>query len=145
MGILSTFVDLLTSDGQEIVQDDEDPSQLSRLEGPFLSEQQAIKDIARYKDCLCKTYYAINCLISRHILVLCDDQSFDTRDDLRLELGIQPHNHQIGIHIDKDTKQFDVFEIDRNILLNPMDRMKIKLSIAKCPPTDIEVKNFVRT
>lgn len=144
MGILSTFADLLISNDQETIQE-EDSSQPSRLEGPFLSEQKAIKDIERYKDCLCKTYYAINCLISRHIPILCNDHTLDTRDDLRLEFGIEPFNHLLGIHIDKDTRQFDVLEIDRNILLNPMDRLKLKLSIAKCPPTDIEVKNYLRT
>jgi hypothetical protein len=118
-------------------------TQVANLKGPFLSEQQAIKHIDQYKDCLCSTYYNVNCLINRHILLLCDDVSLETRDNARVELGISPFDHMLGICVKKSCVDFDVLEIDRNILLNEQDRISIKMAIQRCPPTEMEIRNYL--
>ena len=139
MGIIKIFEDIVHSiiPGEE----EEEPDERSlKLDGPFLPEDVALKHIKAYQKCLKETFYNINCSINRSILILSDDISFHTRDNNRVELGISPYKHSIGLHIYNSS--IDVFELDRNILLNPKDREKIKNALKNFPITKEEIKNI---
>jgi hypothetical protein len=131
VGVLSVINHLLYSE-QHIQAD------VISLTGPFLSEDIAIKNIPRYKECLNKTFYNVNCAISRNLLILSEDDSLESRDNIKMELGLEQYNHYIGLFV-KSSFDFDVFELDNNILLNIEDQIKLKNAIAKYPPTAKEL------
>lgn len=108
------------------------------LSGAFLDEKYALKYISVYKELLQNTYYKINLCICRPIAILCSDETFETRDNERIKLGIQPSNHLLEICF--DGCGFSIIGIDRNILLNTDDAIKLNAAIKHHPPTKQELK-----
>jgi hypothetical protein len=108
------------------------------LSGAFLDEKYALKYISIYKELLRNTYYKINLCICRPIAIVCNDETFQTRDNERIKLGIQPANHLLEMCFDNGC--YSIIGIDRNILLNTDDAVKLNHAIKHHPPTEQELK-----
>ena len=120
----------------------------ARLRGPFLSEEYATRHLNEYKDVLCSTLYNVNCRINRRIVLLTNSSfhSFPTNDDVRVELGIEPYNHSLGLYIKEITDgiDFTVIEVDNLLLIDPEDRENIKSVLLQVPLTEKELDQWIK-
>lgn len=115
---------------------------VAKLSGPFLSECYALAHYETFKDVLRHTYSRVNLTITRCFTLLCEDGTFTTRDDPRIELGIDPFKHIIELSIVKqnDGIYFDVKGVDGLILMNENDCASIRGLVEKFPPTAQELR-----
>lgn len=143
---------------QEAPQEDEDPdlsssklesyvdilpikSDIVHLEGPFLCEKHALKYLELYRDLLKSTYYRVNLCISRPIVILHPTDAFETRDNCRVKLGIQPANHLLEIEY-SNHDGFKVVGVDGNILLNINDTNRLRSAMSHFPIMQAELKHI---
>jgi len=97
------------------------------LEGPFLSEGLMIKNKELYPNELFN-FSKYNHIIVRDMTVLTSDMGYESRDNIRIQIGIKHHFHNIEIICVGD--DFKVFAIDKFILLNPIDCQNLKNCIS---------------
>jgi hypothetical protein len=110
---------------------------IANLSGPFLQEKYAINHLDIYGDLLEKTYFKVNCFASRRFIVVSEDATLITRDNQRIDLNIPPANHELELSI--TSIDFQVIAIDKCILLNVEDTVKIKNIIKKSPLENSEL------
>lgn len=112
-----------------------------KLDGPFLQEDYILKNKHKYIDLLCKTITKCNLILSRDLLVLCSDNDLSSRDNSRIEVGIDHHIHQLELSFTSN-KEYEILAIDRFVILNPSDALILKDYINHHLPTCQELKNI---
>ena len=111
------------------------------LSGPFLSENYAIKNIAECRKYICQLSKC-NLTITRDIIILTDDTTYDARDNIRLEIGLTHHLHNIELQVNKN--KIDVVGIDHFLLINPDDSNIIKQYVESFPLSSVEIRTIFR-
>lgn len=112
-----------------------------KLDGPFLPDDYFIHNKDDYYKSLCKNLSKCNLIISRDFLALSQDIDFQQRDDIRIELGMTHHIHQLGL-IFNNANDYEVVSIDHFIIVNPSDAKTIKYYIDKNPFSERELKHI---
>jgi len=112
-------------------------SDFIKLEGPFFSEEYAIK---HYNSCCEKVKtHRSNLIIARKLVVLANNE-FKTRDNERVCCGIDPYSHTFEMFVNSKTLDLCVNTIDGLYLENKNDIEKATELIKKYPPTDKELR-----
>lgn len=107
------------------------------LEGPFIPEREIRVKNCKYKDILLNLNKS-NLIIHRDFLVFTQNTTFQSRDNFRLELGLDHHNHWLEI-IFKSYQDYNVLSIDNFVLLNSEDQNKINKYISNYLPSELEL------
>lgn len=108
------------------------------LVGPFLPEAYAMRNLAECKKYICQLSKC-NLTITRDIIVLTDDMEYVGRDDIRLELGLTHHLHNIELRVERN--DFSVVGIDNFLLINPDDSIILKQYVDSFPLSVSELKS----
>jgi hypothetical protein len=157
---LNEFINTIfgSNDSEEQSEEEPDPYKLkkyisnleietdvAKLVGPFLLERYALAHYESFKDVLHRTYSRVNLTIVRYFTLICTDKTFETRDNSRVELGINPFSHRIELSIVKEKSDFyfDVKGVDGFILMNTDDIEKVRDLVVRFPPTLQELRTVI--
>ena len=108
------------------------------LKGPFLPESYAMRHTNEYRPYICQLAHCR--IISRDLIILCDDMTYQCRDDIRVELGLLHHRHNLEIIVRKG--KLDVVGIDHYLLLNPEDSKELSEYLLDNPLSTSERRAF---
>ncbi len=112
-----------------------------KLEGPFLPEDYGLRVRPRYVDLLRKTLARCNLTIGRDLLVMTADYELSSRDNSRIELGLNHHIHQFELSF-RNPLEYEILAIDHFIILNPNDAKTLKEYLNYHLPTEDELKRI---
>lgn len=119
----------------------EEPVESIKLEGPFLQEDYGFRIRPRYGDLLHKTIAKCNLTIGRDLLVMTADYELSSRDNSRIELGMNHHIHQFELSF-RNYLEYEILAIDHFIILNPNDARALKEYMNHHLPTEDELKRI---
>jgi hypothetical protein len=118
---------------------EEEPIEAIKLEGPFLPQELIIRNKARHIELLRNTMSKCNLTVGRDLMVFSTDYQLQSRDDSRIEIGLNHHIHQLELSF-LSNQEYEILAIDNFVILNPSDAHILKEYMGHHLPTEEELK-----